>query len=434
MSRSVLLGGADVFHLVGDYAMRRDGAPGNHCAFAVTLDGRIDLGRLERRLARAVALVPELRFRLVYRFPLRPRWTEDPDFPLARVDLVRSERPLVTEIAERLAKRVDGHRPWVVDVLRGLERDTVLLRTTHSLVDAKGTERLVRWLGSGSGEEPAPPPPREERFLTSERPLEKLDRETRTALSRACNAHIKELGRKPILSLRGAMGDVRLGAMRYERLLLTREETAALDRSIRKRAKLAESSLMLYAATRVFDDAMRRRGFAPPRHLIPMPLSLDPKAGSGRILGNHLTMMMFALDRDDLADEPRALASLAEQQRTIVRDKLDLGMAAALDFARWLPPRVYDWMTTRPFGGEMASFVVSNPGSFTIESFAGLPVVDAFSVPAVGTKPGFQMIFMRFGGCLSALMGYYDGLLPPDEARAMLDSLKRGLFGETERG
>src|SRR4051812_44128891 len=74
MSESVLLGGVDVFHLVNDRHMRSRGLAGNHCAYVLELDGRLDIGRLQARLENAVRAVPELSWRLAGGFPFRPRW------------------------------------------------------------------------------------------------------------------------------------------------------------------------------------------------------------------------------------------------------------------------------------------------------------------------------------------------------------------------
>jgi hypothetical protein len=218
------------------------------------------------------------------------------------------------------------------------------------------------------------------------------------------------------------------------RITLSAEETAAFDRRVRERARLAESAVMLLAAARLADAAVRARGHAPPQHVIPMPLSLDPKAGARRLFGNHLSMLMLALRRDELADERRALARLAEQQRSAVRDKLDLAMIAALDVARWLPGPAYRWLMGRPFHGELASLIFSNPGAVTIQAFAGLPVVSAYPLPTVVTPPGLQVIFSRFQGRLSASIVHAEGLLREDEAAAMPEALRAELLGEAAPG
>ncbi|XXX74044.1 wax ester/triacylglycerol synthase domain-containing protein [Sorangium sp. So ce134] len=436
MTSTVLLGGIDHFHLMNDRAMRSRGQAGNHCLFVLELDGRLDLGRLAARLERATRALPELRFRLddsVLGRAGRPRWVVDHHrrAPEPRLHEVAGERERAARIEALLAERTSGERPWALDVVRGAgEGDTVVFRHHHALTDGRGADRLVAWLGSGSGDALDDPPLRQERHDTPERLLAAMSRDERLALARAYKAHALALGRAPILSLARACPGVRAAASRVARLTLSAEETRAFDLRVRQRARLAESSLMLIAAARLADRALVARGFAPPHHVVPLPLSLDPKGGSRRLFGNHLTMVLLSLGRDELYDDARAVARLAEQQRAMVRDRLDLAMIAALDLARWLPGPIYRWLGDQPFQGELASLIVSNPGAVAAERFAGLPVRSAYPLPAVVTPPGFQVIFSRFGGRLSASIVHGDGLLRPEEAAAMPGALRAELLGE----
>src|SRR5262245_47732473 len=151
MNGPVLLGGIDVFHLMHDRDMRARGLAGNHCAFVVELGGRLDPARLSSRLARAVELVPELGFRLAVRPAELPRWVVDPGRPLPSVRVL--DAPLeggVLGAAEGLlAERLDGTAPWALDLVRMAHRDAIVLRWFHPLIDARASERLMAWLGSG---------------------------------------------------------------------------------------------------------------------------------------------------------------------------------------------------------------------------------------------------------------------------------------------
>jgi len=241
------------------------------------------------------------------------------------------------------------------------------------------------------------------------------------------------LGVRPILSPARLRAGKKAGRRRPEpsraiRVHLTEQETKTFDRLVRERARLAESSVMALCCARVLDGFFVANGQAPPRYAVPIPLSLDPKAGTSRLFGNNLSMMMFAIDREDLTDGARAIGRLAEQQRAIVRGKLDVGMMAALDFASYLPAVAYSWLATRPFAGELASFIFSNPGALTIERFAGLDVIDAYPLPAVVSPPGAQFTFTRFRGRLSAFVGYVESALSRVEAGHLAEALHRELL------
>jgi hypothetical protein len=262
--------------------------------------------------------------------------------------------------------------------------------------------------------------------MSSDRVLAGLSTRELAALARRYREHVLRLARAPILSL-GGLASGPAGRTRAHRVTLTEVETRSFDARVRREARLAESNVLLLAAARAIDAAMLARGYAPPQQLVPVPLSLDPKGGSARLFGNHLTMMMLALDRDDLADEARALARLAEQQRVLVRERLDVAMAAALELAVPLPPRVYRALMTRPLRGEIASFVFSNPGLVAIETFAGARALDAYALPAVELPPGVQVIASRFRGRLSVQVIHVDAALPAVEGEAIAARIRRDL-------
>lgn len=426
MPTTAPLGGVGVFHLMNDRAMRARGLPGNHCILALSLDGRLDLHSLDRRIEKAAQALPELRFRLKRDFlSFQSRWFVDASRKIPRARLYTDKNGLMESL---LGQRLDGDNPWAIDLLRGKDDDTLVFRWFHPFADGKGAERLVAYLGSGTGDTPDAPPPEEERFAASERPLKKLDDKTRAALIRAYGNHALALGHTPIMSLATlAKNTSKKANFRFVRTLLSQAETKAFDERVRKIAKLAETNLMVLSACRVLDRALVARGFAPLQHIIPLPMSLDPKAGAKRLLGNNITMMLLSLSRSDLENDAKALAHLAEQQRAIVREKLDIGMLAALSFAGRLPEPAYRFLSDRPFHGEMASLICTNPGTIAISSFAGHRVKDAFVMPAPVLPPGFQAVFTRFGGCLSAIIAYVDTVLTADEAARMAADLKREL-------
>jgi hypothetical protein len=229
-----------------------------------------------------------------------------------------------------------------------------------------------------------------------------------------------------------SMGTQKPGGTRAVRVRFAQGETAQFYRSLRERAKLADTPVMLWAATRMIDRILGARGASPVHFLAPVPVTLDPPGERQRMFGNHLTMMMLELDRDDLGDEGRALGRLASQRREIVRDKLDVAMVAALAVARRMPARLYNWSSRRPFGGERSSLVLSNPGELAIDHFAGVKVSDAYTVPAALVPPGFQLIASRHGGCLSITVVFVDGAVSEREVRDEIAQFKRDLVGDTQ--
>ncbi len=419
MSSDWPLGAIDLFHLSTHRELVAQRLGPNACAMVAELDGRVSLERVRERVRVAASVVPELGWRLGRDRRFERVWRAGG--PPMTVEERRVTGSVLDAAVAALELRSDGDAPWRLSVLRGPERDALALTWFHPATDARGATRLLAFLGDEGAAVP------QKRFLTGDRLLSKLDAKERRALTQAYVAHVFALGKSPILSLQRAAGARRPGAQRAIRVRFDAAATQAFYGSLRKRAGLADTSLMLWAAGRVVDRLMRERGMCPPRQLVPVPLSLDPKKGSERMFGNHLTMMMLALDRDDLLDEARAVAHLAAQRRDIVRNKLDVGMLAAIVASRHVPRWVVDHLSRRPFAGERSSYVLSNPGAIELERLFGLTVRDAYAVPTLLPAPGFQVTFDGFGGRLSAMFMFREGYVSEHEVRRALPAFERDL-------
>ena len=414
------LGTIDLFHLNTHDELRAGRMGSNSCALVAELDGRVDTARVRRRLAEAAHTLPELRWCLGRSRRFERVWKRGGPGPDLREKQVSG--PFLDAVVRSLAEPIGPRAPWRLQLLHGAEHDALALTWFHPATDALGARRLLGWLGN---EETSGP---EKRFLTGDRLLQKLDGAKQRELTQAYVAHVNELGQRPILSLENAARQKRPGEQQAIRLRLTEEQTASFYGSLRKRAGLADTSLMLWAVARMVDSMMAERGFSPPRQMVPVPLSLDPKKGSMRMFGNHLTMLMLALDRDDLLDEATAVAHLAAQRRHIVRNKLDVGMLAAIRASRHLPRRLVSYISRHPFGGERSSYVLSNPGGIDMEPLFGLEATDVYAVPTVLPAPGFQVTIDGYRKRLSLMIMFRSGYVRRAEIEALVPALVRDLL------
>ena len=60
----------------------------------------------------------------------------------------------------------------------------------------------------------------------------------------------------------------------------------------------------------------------------------------------------------------------------------------------------------------------------------GVPVRDAYPLPAAVLPPGFQIVFSRFGGRLSAVLVFAEVVLDEREAARLAEALKAELLAD----
>ncbi|HHH26800.1 MAG TPA: hypothetical protein ENK57_00395, partial [Polyangiaceae bacterium] len=389
------LGVIDRFHAALDREARHAGVGPGSCALVAELEGRADADRLRARVDDAVRRIPELRWRLGRDRALQLVWREQPE-TRPTVEIVEVDAPWMAVAEERLARDdLSGAVPWRLELWRGSERDALALRWFHPLADALGAVRLLAWLG---GEERDPP---EERFDRPEQRVENEPFGKRLALTRRYREHALAVAQQgSIVSPRRLAGG-RAGRSRCLRWRFTAEETAAFVASLRSRARLADTSLLLRASALMWRRLLTARGAACERHVVPVPLSLDKKRGATRMFGNHVTMLMLGVDDATLDDEPATVAALAAQQRQIVKDELDQAMLASLHSLRFVPDAASQWLAKSPFDGQRCSFILSNPGPIVLGRLAGRDVTDAFLALAATPDPGLVVVGQRFADRMS---------------------------------
>ena len=426
----VRLSGMDVFHVRLHQEVRWRGLAGNSCSLVLELDGRVDEARLRERAEAAAGLLPELRWRLGRDLRLQPVWRSRPcdvGNHLVTRSLGAADCPLDATTAW-LDEPTEAHRTWQLGLFRGHGADAVVLRWFHPLADARGGQRLLTWLGEGSGAL-CPPPPPEQRFASVDERVRALDGSKRWELLRSYRDHVLGIAEGEIVSLDAATGQRRPGRTRAVRICLDEERTAELDGRLRRQAGASETSVLVYAAARLLARALAAHSIVPEQHTVVVPVSLDAQRGSTRMFGNNLTMMMLTLSSEELADRGRALASLAAQRREVVRQRLDLGFLAALHTARYMPAPIYSWFSKRPFGGERMSVLVTHPGNWSIDSFLGVAVRDAYPLPAAVLPPGLQVVAGRHHGRLSLTVVFVDSVISMGQVAELTESLEQDVLG-----
>lgn len=418
------LGVIDRFHAILDREARRGGVGPGACALVAELDGRVDVEGLRVRLTRATEALPELRWRLGRDRALQLAWREQATAE-AHLEVVSVDAPVVDLAEQRMALGdLTGASPWKLEVWRGPSRDRLTLRWFHPLADALGAVRLLAWLG---GDEPLEPPP--DRFARPEARVTRRPLRERLALTRRYGEHALALAQQGTIVSPRRLAGGSAGTSRCLRWRFTADETSAFDASLRSRARLADTSLLFRASALMWRRLLAARGAASPRHVVPVPLSLDKKRGATRMFGNHVTMLMLGVDDATLDDEPATVATLAAQQRQIVRDQLDQAMLASLHSLRFVPDGASQWLAKSPFDGQRCSFVLSNPGTIPLGRLMGREVTDAFFALTAAPDPGLVVVGQRFGPRMSVLLGWCDGFLSREELAGQEQAFRRDLLG-----
>jgi hypothetical protein len=239
------------------------------------------------------------------------------------------------------------------------------------------------------------------------------------------------LGRLPVRSPagpeRGARQDLAIARTHF-----SRADSARVQQRARALAGfLTPMIFFLGAAIRAHHAVMRVRGSVPASYVVPLPVNLRPKGSDGGIFRTRVSLLWFQVPSTCVDDQGELLAELREQRRSAIRTGQVENGAAAMDFARYAPSRLYGSLARRPLGGELCSFFFAFTGEFCpgLAQFFGAPVEDGFGVPSVPASPGSGLVLARYAGRVGYTHVRQRDAWQPGEIEVFREQLAADLLG-----
>ncbi len=437
---AVALTGADCFLRAFDHEVQRCAGASHLSQLVLRLGPGFDADGFANLLAEVAHAQP------ILRAPIRRPYRVLP--PVYRTDLSESVSPprvTVHEAGERGAEipeaffarlndRYAGRRGELLrcDVVRtagGAGGSDLALTWLHMLLDGAGSERFVRWLDEvGRGvrsaaclPDEAPPPAR-----TPARSAR-----ARGDLALAWRARMHAFAARPPRSLAGPLSRQRQ-ALRYELTAFRADESAQIVARAKQLAGFLTPMLFYLAASvRAHLAVHRARGSDPRSFVVPLPVNLRAKGGAGEIFCTRISLLWFQVFPEQAENLEGLIAELRAQRLAAIKDGMVEAGSAALDFARWLPRRVYAALARRDFGGELCSFFFAYTDEFLpgLQSFLGAPIENAFHAPSVPPSPGSGAIFSLREGRLNLTHVRQAGVFSDAELAVFRAALRADLLG-----
>jgi len=441
------LTGADCFVHTLESMMRRNGQHGLIGQTHLRLDSVPDIARLEESAARLAAAYPLLNAR-ARRNPLNllVTWREDKRVTGGKlpVNLWAEKGARVPE--GRQATEVLSEGDWVDHVLnqplgfrdglRNLHIDLIFLRGggsllvltwTHLLFDGKGAEFLVDALVNRPplGTAPGAAPPA---AASPRHPVLRL----RDLVSEAgpVVARFSELTRNHYASLAGPRP--RPGRLKFRMLNFDRDSTKRIQARMEETTgPLFSLGFYLACALRAHREAFLLRGEDPEHYVVSIPVQVRKKGRGNSPFQNCVTILFFALEREDLKSIETAAMCAQRQFEEMTRARLDRSFTAVLELMSIVPAPVYIRFLAQQFRGEITSFFHSFTGEFSanLESVFGASVTNAYHIPSVSAPPGSGLFFGLFNGRLNATFSWREGSVSEGEVDAVLARLRDDLLG-----
>ena len=431
MNGTVTMNGTDYMMSVFDRHLRGLGYSGNLSHLILTVPLAPDTTALCQKLSAAAETFPMLSARQRRGFfSLLPYWrlpakgaSTPPSVQTFRID------PASGATFDTLRTRV-LNEPLAVEqgelvrftVIEGADRADVIMTWAHALMDARGAETFLAWIG---GESPAPEKTLTRRVFRREGVWSDM-RQAWKALR-----WLDRIGTPPPLSLYTVRSARAKPGQTARILSFSPEETA----QIRKHSAdlggfLGETNYYL-ASTIVELNALGGRcGIPAESFIVNLPSNARDKGSNEPVFSNFSSFITHYLRKEQASDMASAVQALQHQARESLGLKLGVAFDCFGSLVRRVPPKPYWDRMKIAMNNEIGCMFFANTGNAHpgLERFLGQEVLALHHATSVTCPPGLGVFFHTFKSKLCCTLVLIEGLLDADEEAAFVTNLRGRLL------
>ncbi len=438
MSR-VYMNGTDYMMSVFDRQLRTIGCSGNlsHLILGVPLSP--DGEALRARLVQVGEALPMLSARQKRGwFSLLPYWQlptknarRPPSLRTVSVDSMKRQS-LETLRAAVFNESLDVEHGELVrfTVLQAADRAEVIMTWAHALMDARGGETLLSWIGGGACAK------------ASFGRLDPRKAHTRRAVRREGVWHdmrqawkalrwLDHIGTPPPLSIytaRASQAQPRQSAL-Y--LSFSEEETATIrTNSSGLCGFLGETNYYLASTLVELDRLCVSCGIPAESYIVNLPSNARDKGSNEPVFSNYSSFITHYLRKNQVSDLGAAIQALQFQTRESLGMKLGVAFDCFGTLVRRIPPKPYWDRMKIALNDELGSMFFANTGNAhsELDRFLGQDVRYLHHATSVTCPPGLGVFFHTFKSRLCCTIMLIEGLLDKGEESSFAAHLRQRLL------
>ncbi|KAF3981384.1 MAG: hypothetical protein HFP78_07070 [Methylococcales symbiont of Hymedesmia sp. n. MRB-2018] len=427
---TVELNGADCFLLQLDKLMWSSNKRRNVCTFALTLDRCMELDTLTGILSTNPAYQWVCGLRLKKGFPFSlPKWEFNNTVSLAKIQ--QHKVASLREIPDVLLAtdiNLKNQSAFKVDLVQlASSKHSILIFTWHHvLMDARGGESFIRYLGSMQALEPS--------HWIAEKP-HRLPLKERADIAQAMKQFLYDTSGLPLLSLYKKSSQKPL--LRYRTLFFSEQQSQKINQqAVAQGAGFLPSAFYLASTAYAVARIQQQRTPALEDMLVPIPLDRRLRGTQTPIIGNQVSFLFYRLPKQLLLNTEECTVELIKQMKQLMRLDNPTHYIIMLDFLRRIPGLFYRMLLKAPTKGLMASFFYSDTGDLLADckQLFGSSIKQAIHYPPNLYPPGMTFVYSRHQNCLQLTFTYIESVINEQEVEQLFSEISAALLGSSRPG
>lgn len=407
------LTGIDWFINALDYTLRKKTGVGNTSQVVLELGGYLNAELLNKRLEEVSFEYPILFGHPARAFNLCPYWKKIPRIgriPLNTCHLTPENdfKDIIKVFSEELNKPFSGRNEHIrFNLIYQGKRSFLGIIFDHRLMDARGAEAFLDFLGGDSGlslKDSLYEPSHLNNWVSKFR------------AGREVNRFFLNLTQKKPRFLEAFSAG---SGSEFKAITFDREQSSKINQDALSQAGyLMTMPYILSKTIFILHKVFEGRNNSSSEYLI--PVSIDTRSNElarKEILFNHLSFFLFRISASEALNLQAVIDSIKEQMYNQIKMGLPQAIKEASFLMRIAPLFLIDLILKIMSKGNPASFSFAfiGAGAYARDSFMQVPVRNIFHLPRVPSPPGLGVFFNQYQMNLNAVFSYAKGLLSEDE-------------------
>ncbi len=420
---------SDQVLLAIDQEIRKDGNAGSNCGFALELEGDLDIESLKLCINVLQEHFPSLSSRLQQHgktFGWKTIAKPIPFFQHSNLNTNNSEADFQQQTLQSIinhAEPIEQAAPLDFHLIQGSQRNLLLLRWLHPLLDARGAKLIFDFLVS----------PNKQRYTSKDISLVENRLRSwscwqtlKTAwLGKRYNDQIDQLDSD--LPTKGSNGQQQLQSINHQ---FSTEQTQLIISNATETVGMGYKSLYFIGCLM---RALHRVGMAVEKDAICVPYAFNLRQPNAPVplLGNHVSILFSQAPHAVIKDRTNLFTHLRKQYAQTIRDGLDYSFLPWMWIGRWMSLEKYGTvLRQQKSGGERGSVWFSDIGEmrFQTEQFFGAQITGIRHLCLLTSPPSFAVLFGQYQGKLGIAYNFLEPDISSDWVNQVNTALQQELY------
>lgn len=221
-------------------------------------------------------------------------------------------------------------------------------------------------------------------------------------------------------------------AFKIKTLHFSEEETRQIDENAKKNGARFGANIFLIASCTHLINRINSSRKNKNTIWLPVPYDGRKRGGNGPVISNCISFLFYRIEQSQLTSIKQTVDCISRQMAEQLKNEMPKKYNLLLDLMRYLPLKLYHYLTTRSSKGVVSSFLYSSAGEdmWDMNTLMEDPLEDILILPPLIYPPGVTFSFLRYNNSLKMNIVYSENSLNSVDLESINEDIHTILLGK----